>query len=177
MRSEVVKRSQVEKIVTSSEKKNMGGDLELLVLLLSVEVERLNGECESWKFRYTDLDRRISDRQAVEEELRQATVRFNEMKVQYTLILEENERYKVLIGRLQEEIESWKVKYGSIDFSLQSKYEMSEKRVSILMQDIEAWKQKYIALERAKDKEMEELRLTFEARRKSYIVIYMKKIV
>lgn len=33
---------------------------------MSVEIERLRGEADSWKFRYTDLDRRINDRTGLE---------------------------------------------------------------------------------------------------------------
>lgn len=154
----------------------MGRDLPTLAFLLSVEIERLNGEVDSWKLRYSDLDRRISDRASIEESLRIESLKVLELKNQLTLVMQENNSYKNMIGNLQSELESWKSKYNSFDFSLQGKWELSERRLKEVSGEVELWQRRYKELERAKDKEMEELRLTFEARRKSYIVSYLFKL-
>lgn len=41
---------------------NLQNNLPVVVFLQSIEIERLLGEVESWKFKYLDLDRRISFR-------------------------------------------------------------------------------------------------------------------
>ena len=165
-----MRRSVIQVMETEKNTFPMGRDLPTLVFLLSVEIERLNGEVDSWKLRYSDLDRRISDRASIEESLRIESLKVLELKNQLTLVMQENNSYKIMIGNLQSELESWKSKYNSFDFSLQGKWELSERRVKEVTMEVELWQKRYKDLERAKDKEMEELRLTFEARRKSYIV-------
>lgn len=167
-----MRRSVIQVIETEKNNFPMGRDLPTLVFLLSVEIERLNGEVDSWKLRYSDLDRRISDRASIEESLRIESLKVLELKNQLSLVLQENNSYKMLMGNLQGELESWKSKYNSFDFSIQSKWELSERRLKEVSMEVEMWQKRYKDLERAKDREMEELRLTFEARRKSYIVSF-----
>ena len=154
----------------------MSKDTNMTVFVMAVEIERLNGEVDAWKLRYTDLDRRISDRASVEDSLRIESQKVLEFRNQVTLLSNENAGLRAQIKGLIDEKEQWRIKFSQVDVSLQSKYEDSERRVKDLFREIESWKMRYSTLEKTKDKEMEDLRLTFEARRKSYIEREVKDI-
>lgn len=145
----------VQIVETEKNTFSMSKDLNMTAFVMSVEIERLNGEVDAWKLRYTDLDRRISDRASVEDALRVESMKVLELKGQIKSLLEERSK---------------------VDFSSQGKFEDSERRNREMMREIEGWKMRYMTLEKTKDKEMEELRLTFEARRKSYIEREVKDI-
>ena len=157
-----MRRSMVQIIETEKNTFSMSNDLNMTVFLMSVEIERLNGEVDAWKLRYTDLDRRISDRGSVEDALHAESLKVLELRSQLAMFSGEN-------SSLKSQIESLRAKVGQVDFSLQGKYEESDRRMREILKDLEGWKMRYVTLEKTKDKEMEELRMTFDARRKSYI--------
>lgn len=164
-----MRRSLVQVIETEKNTFSMSKDVNVTVFVMAVEIERLNGEVDAWKLRYTDLDRRISDRASVEEALRVESMKVLELKTQINSLLQENGGMKTQIKTLLDE-------RSRFDFSAQGKFEESERRFKDGMKELEAWKMRYTTLERTKDKEMEDLRMTFEARRKSYIEREVKDI-
>ena len=164
-----MRRSLVQVMETEKNTFSMAKDTNLTVFVMAIEIERLNGEVDAWKLRYTDLDRRISDRASVEEALRVESLKVLELKAQINSLLQENGGMKTQIKTLLDE-------RSRFDFSAQGKFEESERRFKDLVKDLEAWKMRYSTLERTKDKEMEDLRMTFEARRKSYIEREVKDI-
>ena len=59
---EVSNKASSKVKVKADAKVDLSNRLPIVVFLQSIEIERLLSEVESWKFKYLDLDRRISSR-------------------------------------------------------------------------------------------------------------------
>ena len=94
-----MRRSMVQIIETEKNTFSMSNDLNMTVFLMSVEIERLNGEVDAWKLRYTDLDRRISDRGSVEDALHAESLKVLELRSQLAMFSGENSSLKSQIER------------------------------------------------------------------------------
>ena len=110
-----------------------GQNLEVVCFLMSVEIERLRGENDQWRNRYSELERRSTDRSSLDISLRNLTIELNEYKARANTVISENERLKSVIIPLQNEVDLWKRKYSEVDVTTNNRY-------ILLAKENEEWK-------------------------------------
>ncbi len=157
----------------------MGENLEIVCLFQAAEIERLIDSLQDFKLKYKEVEKKDLDRHSYEIQIKELSEKIsagatNEKDVN---------KLKDFIQKQGLELEEYKRKCSDIDVNIQGKYQKALKQVEImhkdnselkiesnnLKQEIQNWKARVQALDRSKNKELEEIKGLMENQKRSEV--------
>lgn len=158
---------------------SIGDDLEMMLVFQAAEIERLASYLDTFQLKYKEIEKIHLDRHSYEVQIKELAQRLQEgdgFKL-------ENQKLKDFIRKQTAELEEWKKKTSDIDVNIQRKYENALKQIDTMLQDniglknennslkgeVNQLRARFEALDRAKTKELEDIREQFEGQKRIVI--------
>jgi hypothetical protein len=147
----------------------MGDNLQMVAVVQAIEIDRLRIDNDELSIRLKEFEHKIFNAQNYEVQIRELTEKLFELEREKEGWSSENHKLTLVCQQLYGQLEDWKRKYSEVDLSLKDRFQQEQARNYELGQELERWRNRYTAMEKAKNKELDDLRLSMESQRKSVL--------